>query len=745
MVIYQLVFFSHYLYSISYPNKFGVPQWDLSGDEEAKISDIEHSLSFNQSCTERVIVKLFTHYKCDVMITDRLRSLFTNKLIRMGKAIQAQGGPGRKKLLDNWRESYWLLKLKQNEIIRKRKPDNLVVQSCKKKCEELEVKIKETENKLKDVTNKMEALKKSNQNLSQALITKNGEESSAVKKGRSYKSWEEYSPQYMRIKKRQFASDVVTALSFTEDRNFKPMEIEFLNKSTGERLRVDSDGKAMICQDKQSDTDIQKILYIKEKYQVSNKAYHELAMINPELPRSCTLIKAAKDLDLKSTICRTPGKAIGVQQSVLERLKKAATWLMTADPSFCQQQTIKVKITGDGTNISRSMHCVIIAFTIIHDSASPNSPRGNHTVAILNTTENYDTLAESLVEVSNDIKMIREIEINEIQYAIEWFFTADLKFLALCGGIEAANSRFACVWCKCPSEDRFDVTKEWSVRDIDKGARTINEIQTLAKLPKSRKDKKYGCVRQPVFPYIPVDHIIPDTLHLFLRVTDVLINLLIRDLRRLDALKNSKSNLNIDKYITFLKEKCKISFHIYHDKESKELKWRDLTGPEKIRLFEKVDLEPLFPEMPNVSTIQSIWKKFYDIYKKIQSSKPVSSTQDLRSLLTSWISLFTSIYQTKNVTPYIHVLITHIPEFLDMYGTIVAFSQQGLEKLNDEVTQDYFRSTNHRDGEAQKQLLLKLNRLEEMTYNDCSRKKQTKTCRICRMSGHNSRTCKNIT
>ena len=74
----------------------------------------------------------------------------------------------------------------------------------------------------------------------------------------------------------------------------------------------------------------------------------------------------------------------------------------------------------------------------------------------------------------------------------------------------------------------------------------------------------------------------------------------------------------------------------------------------------------------------------------------------------SWMSLFTSIYQTKNVTPYIHVLITHI-------GTIVSFSQQGLKKLNDKVTQDYFWSTNHRDGEAQKQLLLKLNQLEEMT------------------------------
>ena len=100
-------------------------------------------------------------------------------------------------------------------------------------------------------------------------------------------------------------------------------------------------------------------------------------------------------------------------------------------------------------------------------------------MTILNTTEDYDTLSESLVEVSNEIKMIDKIEINEIQYDIEWFFTADLKFLALCGGVEAANSKFACVWCKCPSEDRFNVTKS----STDEGTRTISEIQKLARLP----------------------------------------------------------------------------------------------------------------------------------------------------------------------------------------------------------------------------------------------------------------------
>ena len=82
-----------------------------------------------------------------------------------------------------------------------------------------------------------------------------------------------------------------------------------------------------------------------------------------------------------------------------------------------------------------------------------------------------------------------------------------LKFLALCSGIEAVNSRFACLWCKCPSEYRYDITNKWSIRNTDEGARTIKEIQELAKLPKSKKNEKYGCIREPLFPSIPIDHI----------------------------------------------------------------------------------------------------------------------------------------------------------------------------------------------------------------------------------------------
>ena len=96
------------------------------------------------------------------------------------------------------------------------------------------------------------------------------------------------------------------------------------------------------------------------------------------------------------------------------------------------------------------------------------------------------------------------------------------------------------------------------------------------------------------------------------------------------------------------------------------------------------------------------------------------------------MTLFLTVYQTKHVTPYMHLLVSHIPQFLEMYGTLAPFSQQGLEKLNDDLTKDYFRSTNHRSTDALKQMLLKLNRIEELTDRHCSHPKHLYTCQIYR-------------
>lgn len=727
--------------------------FDLSDDSEASV-DLPTDLSSNQLLVERVITKVFTQYHCDVVITDRLRSLFTSKLWRMGKALQALGGTGRARQIQKWKDTKWPIELHDKEIIpsnRKRKPDNVLIQSSKPKYAKVESDLKESKKKLKDMTNQVQLLNRSNKKLSLALKANGVSNASTPVRGRGKKKWTQYSSQYQRKKRKQIAQDVRSALSFVADDNFEHTKVELRNSESGEVLTVHNDGRTLVQKQHSPEPQnlVSKTLYIKERYNLSNTAYHELAMVNSSLPRSYALTKAARELDALSIIRPTPGKVHGVQQSLTERLLKHARHLKEANPLFPQGSHIRVKITGDGTVISRSMHAVVIAFTIVEDGANPNSPGGNHTIALLNTGENYTDLLESLEDIRDEIQHLKSLSLDGVQYGVEFFLGADWKYLALIIGIEAANARYSCIWCTCPSEDRHDISKEWSFRDKDKGARTIEDIQRLAAL-KKRGSVKFGCARQPIFPSIPIDHVIPDVLHLFLRICDVLINLLILELRRLDGIEKSKlqtfdrsKTRHVVKYEEFLNNECKISFHMYLDKEKKTLKWRDLRGPEKIQLLKVVNLPNLFPEINNATKIQEIWVEFREIYGVLRSTTPLSTSEvkTFKSRIWKWLTLFLSVYQTKHVTPYMHLLVSHIPEFLEKYGTISQFSQQGLEKLNDDITKDYFRSTNHRDPDALKQLLLKLNRLEELEGQDCSRSKQVHVCRKCKNAGHNSRTC----
>ena len=53
----------------------------------------------------------------------------------------------------------------------------------------------------------------------------------------------------------------------------------------------------------------------------------------------------------------------------------------------------------------------------------------------------------------------------------------------------------------------------------------------------------------------------------------------------------------------------------YMDKESKTLKWRNLTGPEKLKLFKLIKIPELFPNLKNGEGIQQLWNGLSRIYK----------------------------------------------------------------------------------------------------------------------------------
>jgi hypothetical protein len=47
-----------------------------------------------------------------------------------------------------------------------------------------------------------------------------------------------------------------------------------------------------------------------------------------------------------------------------------------------------------------------------------------------------------------------------------------------------------------------------------------------------------------------------------------------------------------------------------------------------------------------------------------------------------------------------HALLWHMPEFLELYGKMHSFTQQGLEKLNNKTMKNFFRSTNQQGIDA---------------------------------------------
>ena len=66
------------------------------------------------------------------------------------------------------------------------------------------------------------------------------------------------------------------------------------------------------------------------------------------------------------------------------------------------------------------------------------------------------------------------------------------------------------------------------------------------------------------------------------------------------------------------------------------------------------------------------------------------------------------------MTPYAHLFVAHLAKFIQTFGDIDIYNIQGLEKLNDLTTKQYYRATN-RKGFCTYQMLMHRLRRE---YND---------------------------
>jgi len=661
------------------------------------------------------------------------------KLYRMLSQLRrCSGGRAMYKLLSNWKSERYNCELRYTSKKRKME-EELEMEKAKR------LKIEQELRQEKEASNNLKAKQDIRlQILSKRLIKGACQriQISNTKKGYQYSKSHKY-----RLK-RQRKVNCNEALAFLRLQEITPIRLEVLNhKEEHEIIELDPEK----CQKNEttSEDGISTHLYAKDKFNISHSAYHELSMINKKLPRS-HLIKAKLNQLNSSFHIKPIGRGVqGFQQSIKTILPNIIASYIRKN-SFQVMELVKVKLSGDGTWVGNKLHLISITFTL-PDFPNAKSSDGNTLLAIFKGSEEYKFLSNALLDIKKDIEEFTTFHIDRKQFSIQYYLGGDLKFLNIVCGIDSCSSTFSCIWCKCKASERHDTTREWSMTNPEKGARTIDEIKQCSK--EKTKAKKFNCSNPPIFESIPLVRVVPDRLHLFLRIADQLINQLIKELKNQDNIAKlaQYSSIEREKYKhiqgfeEFIKE-LGISWSFYLDKDTKLIKSRTFTGPEKYKIIKNIHLPNLLPNIDakKMFCIKQVWHGFTELITTLDRLD--MHLEDLTiSFIDSakeWLNTYTKVYPTKDATPYMHILVYHVAESIKLNGNLCHFTQQGLEKLNDDITKWYFGATSLCHEAAMKQIIQKQNRIRKLEFDGAKREAKFQwTCKNCRKKGHSYKTC----
>lgn len=484
---------SYFLYSISHPNKHGEPLLDLSANPKARVDDAEN-LTYSMLKIERVIQRTFQEYGVKLPTTAKIRASFKSKLWRMGQRISKLGSIKRKELVENWKcgpESVWQIQVDavvvNKELLKaKRKNEELLAAETAKrqKLEEeaqttqaalilkvsvLQDQLNQTQSKLKDFSETNNRLSKCNKQ----LVTTTIHSTHTNKKRKALSS---VSRQQQWVRKKPIHSDIKESLTFLEGEGVHVSSITLVHNETNDVEILDvAKGTYSKGDDNsgQEDCSLEMVMYVKERFGLLNAAYHEMSMVCKNLPRSWKMKDFVQCLNSLWEIKPCP-ESYGMQQSLESRLTVHVRHLLHTKKLNAGDK-LKVKLSGDGTRVCRKLNLVNFTFTLLNEDDIAMSAKGNHTIAILNVPEDYEKLAVALRDIIAEVERLKCVVVDNEKFEIEYFLCSDLKFLAIICGIEAANSTYACVWCKCAASERYDMEKEWSASEAEKASRSVRD------------------------------------------------------------------------------------------------------------------------------------------------------------------------------------------------------------------------------------------------------------------------------
>ena len=383
---------------------------------------------------------------------------------------------------------------------------------------------------------------------------------------------------------------------------------------------------------------------------------------------------------------------------------------------------IHLRISGDGRNVGRKVKHVMITIALLDDPTKLFESNYHYTTVLFPGTENYSTLKIATNDLIQELQELSNtgMIINNIFWKFELFFSSDWKFLAICLGFNAANSNYFCPWCQIAKNQCGDGQIEWK---ISKSMSILNENPTAYP----------GHNLPPLFNMISLDNHIPDKLHIMLRVTDRLWELMLQEIKNEGLFNDITRNIIIQEM-----KDLKIHFEFWKIRDTDNWSYTSLMGDDKLCVLRRFNLAKLF-DLEHATLIKNLWDGFAELYDLLGEKE--TDPQHFRLKAKAWYELFLKktvvdsetntilvqgLYRSSDLTPYIYVLVSHVWEFMlkhQRWG-LNAFSCSAVEKKNHDHVCYFFRKSLKNGGKFQhktsaiREILEHENRLFFYTQND---------------------------
>jgi hypothetical protein len=422
--------------------------------------------------------------------------------------------------------------------------------------------------------------------------------------------------------------------------------------------------------------ELQDYLYLKDSTNLSDYAYDvtrkRVAQDWPSLHSIKSFRKEMNEQLEEQIKSNSKGYFVDIEKTIKTKIREYH------EKYERERSTFSIKLSADSTNIGKKLKVLNVTLTLVDDVNTCMSQHGHQIIGMFNVSnEDYEEVKLCVKEIFEQVEHIgNQIQVDERKLDLEFYFVADWKMLAIVTGLQAANGNYCCIWCVCHKENFLK--------------RKFCLWRHLPSCPDQ------GRLQKSLLPSnIPLTNVLIDTLHLFLRIGEQLVNKVITECRNADGLAKKdpykkNKHRHLKKFVNFMKGDCKLSYNLFSTSKS-AVQGTSLRGADLQMFFERVNVTKLLPKYRFKNRLQTLITEFYEIFKLLKALR--TPARVLQKRTSAWIKKYRIVCDNKS-TPYMHVFHRHLTTQIKRHGDIYLFNLEGLEKQNDVSTKAYFRSSN---------------------------------------------------